>query len=1487
MKKADFDKLNAQEHSTSCMKRLHREWKELQANPIQNISAVPLEKNFFEWHVNMSPFNSEFDGSAFHLIISFPPNYPNEAPEVHACSLIDHLNVFEIDGHFHICLDVLTMSSAMKGTPYQGWTTAYTVSSLLIQLQSFLFDLDLCHPVSTRHMISQSLKFKCKGCGHTGRNHYPEIKSSYSPGVYRTLRKTVVREQSSLGSKFVQSLEPGTVVDVTEVLLNRALIKNVGWCSFITRNGPLLQNVSVDAKHCRMGINFINEVHDVLAVEIAMFLDNDTIHALKVANKPFAKACERTRELTYRSLKCFYTQKNLEADRDMILGIGVITTYGDKISRKTGLKTNRLQNILPTSDTLSYEAFEEERIRYTIWKDANFDTFLPIYIDSQHGKKSLPLAEKIILQLWKKENPGIQFKPVLCLDTISKMMNTTVVSIMKDVEELEAGEIKLHDSIRILKTYMMLYHLLLAFIEKYPQIVKIANDRVSRFIASPSQRDKERTPDVGELLVTVAISDYSWDDIKQTYIDEVFQREARWICQKYPNLLKLEKRDKISCLRMTQSFKATRTGKRLASFQRFFMTHIACPKEFEHKSNRLKLMLKYFNERYGQPDDSLAIDLQRHSRQVLAANDWRSYFKLIDYPCPSALQLCNWLRNSIRRSDLRAYHHKAKVLKHESNHWEKPSCRLAQNDLNCMCAGGKIFSISDKKKHECTLVKEPAKNLDLAFLIDCTGSMGSWIKSAKKNMLTIVSKITKKAKAEVRFGVVAYRDHKDAWLTKSFPLTSSVKKIKNDISSLSAAGGGDWPEAIGDGLVACNNLLWKKENTTKIVVLIADAPPHGFVEHGDDYPNGSPNRNADPFRICHTFKEKGIRLYSVFCGYDDAETEKCFEALSGITDGLCVSLRNAQTLPDIVIRAAMEEKWLENLGRKVIKEYETVLEEDKGRIVSSTFEQKVYRITAALRKRKVKSVSCIPRAQRSHVVKRLMQCGDMPHAKEVRKRHTMQVGKRTVLKTTVALITKDDVRRILNRIEDKLLEREFFKYGCCYRRDFYEPENANDRALQFEKASGLTCLQPWKKMDSAEKDSLKNSAFAADFEEKEQVEAVQEEVQKTAIKASTTKFQGWEKLQELRKAPKKVSPGPIAPPVRRKPVSSVSPPQSVISLETKSQNSTVPSMADGESCGENSEKTVAMEFSVGDYVEAKHSDGYWYTVIVTTIIKNKYVVKDSEMSWKVNEFAIRNIGKEAKKQVYNGVVTCYFPEKRFGFVRCDHQRFQDDLYFNIKQVTNIDGGFQAPEKGFICSFSLGKPVKEKVAPWEKQKKKSENVWDAKANMRKIKLKEKQEEREQNYLVNVSMKPPVDFKKEKKLLGRVSFYDVNKGFGFIGVNEEKIFFHKNSILKEVGKIIGATAKYVIENKQGKKKAIQIELIADTNQITVSNIPSKVKENQIKKIFEKKRFHVKSIKLTRISRTFQTMSVQFMSKNAVKAVLGMTWKIGFSTLKLRKS
>ena len=133
------------------MKRLMKDLKEIEENsiPTVGVTARPTEKDLFTWRGNLrGPEDTPYKGGVFHIEIKFPELYPTEPPTIRLMTPLTHPNVFGTE----ICLDMLNSNDR---TLYQGWTSGYTVQSVLIQLQSFLFEVP---PKDSEERIKEEVK---------------------------------------------------------------------------------------------------------------------------------------------------------------------------------------------------------------------------------------------------------------------------------------------------------------------------------------------------------------------------------------------------------------------------------------------------------------------------------------------------------------------------------------------------------------------------------------------------------------------------------------------------------------------------------------------------------------------------------------------------------------------------------------------------------------------------------------------------------------------------------------------------------------------------------------------------------------------------------------------------------------------------------------------------------------------------------------------------------------------------------------------------------------------------------------------------------------------------------------------------------------------------------------------------------------------------------------------------------------------------------
>lgn len=121
--------------------------------------------------------------------------------------------------------------------------------------------------------------------------------------------------------------------------------------------------------------------------------------------------------------------------------------------------------------------------------------------------------------------------------------------------------------------------------------------------------------------------------------------------------------------------------------------------------------------------------------------------------------------------------------------------------------------------------------VDLCFVVDTTGSMGGFIQAAKTQLLATMERLTAESKVNLQVGLVEYRDHPPqdtSFVTRIYPLTHDLNLMQKHINKLQAQGGGDYPEAVYDGVVEAVRKMYWRDRSLRFILLVGDAPPHGF-----------------------------------------------------------------------------------------------------------------------------------------------------------------------------------------------------------------------------------------------------------------------------------------------------------------------------------------------------------------------------------------------------------------------------------------------------------------------------------------------------------------------------------------------------------------------------------------------------------------------------------------------------------------------------------
>lgn len=162
-------------------------------------------------------------------------------------------------------------------------------------------------------------------------------------------------------------------------------------------------------------------------------------------------------------------------------------------------------------------------------------------------------------------------------------------------------------------------------------------------------------------------------------------------------------------------------------------------------------------------------------------------------------------------------------------------------------------------------------HLDLAFLVDTTGSMGDELEYLKTEMQSIARAVHELfPDVAKRYALILYRDAGDLYVVRPFDFTATLDELLANLADQSADGGGDWPEAVHLGLEEVDKLSWIATDTARVLFWVADAPPHTeFAER--------------TFAAIGALRARTIAIYPVAASGVDTELEFYMRAAAFLT----------------------------------------------------------------------------------------------------------------------------------------------------------------------------------------------------------------------------------------------------------------------------------------------------------------------------------------------------------------------------------------------------------------------------------------------------------------------------------------------------------------------------------------------------------------------------------------------------------------------------
>jgi hypothetical protein len=190
------------------------------------------------------------------------------------------------------------------------------------------------------------------------------------------------------------------------------------------------------------------------------------------------------------------------------------------------------------------------------------------------------------------------------------------------------------------------------------------------------------------------------------------------------------------------------------------------------------------------------------------------------------------------------------------------------------------------------------RSLDLAIVLDCTASMGRQLAEAQGGADDLMQFVGSMVES-LRVGIVGYRDRRDEFETKAWDFTTSVETARENLWQLTADGGGDARESVYKALMQAYSQFSWKPSSTKVLVLIGDAPPH--VGQGELSINLARRARGNAELATHVIQARGKEV-------------EHFAEIATAGGGRCVNLEERDSLVAQIAGLTLGDQYEEEFG---------------------------------------------------------------------------------------------------------------------------------------------------------------------------------------------------------------------------------------------------------------------------------------------------------------------------------------------------------------------------------------------------------------------------------------------------------------------------------------------------------------------------------------------------------------------------------------------
>jgi hypothetical protein len=226
-----------------------------------------------------------------------------------------------------------------------------------------------------------------------------------------------------------------------------------------------------------------------------------------------------------------------------------------------------------------------------------------------------------------------------------------------------------------------------------------------------------------------------------------------------------------------------------------------------------------------------------------------------------------------------------------------------------------VFGRDEQRRARELFAQQSARTeLDVQLVIDTTGSMGDELSYLQSELISIADQLHKRfPQVKPRWSLVLYKDSGDEYVTRPFEFTTDVVQFQKQLAQQSAGGGGDFPEAVIDGLAQGLKQQWRQDTgVAKVMFWVADAPPH-------------PGEGGKFATVVRSARDRGVHVYPIASSGIDDGTEYQMRAAAQLTGGRYLFLTDDSGVGNAHAEPHIPCYSVTRLDRAVVRMIETEL----------------------------------------------------------------------------------------------------------------------------------------------------------------------------------------------------------------------------------------------------------------------------------------------------------------------------------------------------------------------------------------------------------------------------------------------------------------------------------------------------------------------------------------------------------------------------------